>query len=70
MICIYSKKCLTKLATVSAVDRVKLIKETIVDMFIRNPISGCFDFPKPNWSMLLIFKKMIVEHDMSVIKMI
>lgn len=56
MIYIYAKECLTKLASsVSDVDNIKLIKETILDLFIKNPISGCFNFPKPVWSMRPIF---------------
>ena len=52
MIYIYAKECLTKLASnVSEVDNIKLIKETILDLFIKNPISGSFNFPKPVWSM-------------------
>jgi len=51
---------LTKLATlVSEVDNIKLIRETILDMFIKNPISGCFAFPKPEWSMRGVFEKML-----------
>ncbi len=60
MIYIYAKECLTKLASnVSEVDNIKLIKETILDLFIKNPISGSFNFPKPVWSMRPIFEKML-----------
>jgi hypothetical protein len=60
MIYIYAKQSLTKLAlTVSEVDNLKLLKETILDLFIKNPISGCFDFPKPVWSMRPVFERML-----------
>lgn len=60
MIYIYAKECLTKLASkVKEVDNIKLIRETILDMFIKNPISGCFSFPKPVWSMRPVFEKML-----------
>ena len=60
MVYIYAKECLTKLAgSVAEVDNIKLIKETILDMFVKNPISGCFSFPKPTWSMRSIFQKML-----------
>lgn len=52
----YAKECLTKLAAlVSDIDNIKLIRETILDMLIKNPISGSFDYPKPKWSMRPIF---------------
>lgn len=68
MIYIYSKQCLTKLATtVSEVDNLKLLKETILDLFINNPISGCFDFPKPEWSMRPVFEKMLEEKNYTIL---
>ena len=64
----YAKQCLTKLATlVSDLDNIKLIRETILDMLIKNPISGCFDYPKPKWSMRGIFEKMLVDKNYAVI---
>lgn len=42
MIYIYSKECLTKMVSVSQIDSLKLIKETILDLFIKNPINGPF----------------------------
>jgi hypothetical protein len=71
MIYIHAKQCLTKLAlTVSEVDNLKLIKETILDLFIKNPISGCFDFPKPTWSMRPIFEKMLEEKNYTVLEIL
>ena len=68
VIYIYAKECLTKLASsVSDGDNIKLIKETILDLFIKNPISGCFNFPKPVWSMRPIFEKMLEEGNFAII---
>lgn len=68
IIYVHAKQCLTKLASsVSEVDNIKLIKETILDLFINNPISGCFDFPKPTWSMRPIFEKMLADKNFAIL---
>jgi hypothetical protein len=68
MVYIYAKECLTKLASmVSEMDNIKLIRETILDMFIKNPISGCFSFPKPEWSMRGVFEKMLEEGNLTLL---
>lgn len=42
----YSKLCLTQLTSVSNLDQTKLIKETIADLFIHDPISGWLSKPQ------------------------
>ncbi len=42
----YSKLCLTQLTSVSDLDQTKLIKETIADLFIHDPISGWLSKPQ------------------------
>ena len=67
MVYIHAKNCLTKLARkVAKVDNLKLIRETILDLFIKNPISGFFDFPKPVWSMRPIFEQLLAEGNHTV----
>ena len=67
----YAKECLTKLATmVSDMDNIKLIRETILDMLIKNPISGSFDYPKTKWSMRPVFEKMLDDKNYSILTML
>jgi len=68
MIYINAKQCLTKFAsTVSELDNIKLIKSTILDLFIKNPISGCFNPSKQAWSMRSVFEKMLEEKNYSIL---
>ena len=63
----YSKLCLTQLTSVSDLDQTKLIKETIADLFIHNPISGWLSKPQHEWSMRNSLKMMIDKGDMQIV---
>ncbi len=54
----YSKLCLTQLTAVSNLDQTKLIRETIADLFIHDPISGWLH-TKQEWSMKHALKSML-----------
>ena len=62
MVYIHAKNCLTKLARkVPKVDNFKLIRETKLDLFIKNPISGLFYLPTPLCTMRTIFEQILYE---------
>lgn len=63
----YSKLCLTQLTSVSDLDQTKLIKETIADLFIHDPISGWLSKPQHEWSMRPSLKAMISKGDLQII---
>lgn len=63
----YSKLCLTQLTTVSDLDQSKLIKETIADLFIHNPISGWLSPPTNQWSMRHSLKSMMDNNELQII---
>ena len=67
MIYVYSKQCLTQLTSVSHLDESKLIKETIADMFIHDPISGWLKKTKNEWSMKANLKKMLYNNNLEII---
>lgn len=57
---IHAKHCLTRLSpSVSAQDTLKLLRETILDLFVDNPISGPFRLPRPAWPMRATFSRML-----------
>ena len=60
----YSKLCLTQLTSVSNLDETKLIKQTITDMFINNPISGWLQQSNNQWSMRHALKKMLKNNQL------
>ncbi len=62
----YSKLCLTQLTSVSNLDQTKLIKETIADLFIHDPISGWLH-TNQEWSMRHALKSMMDKNDLQVI---
>lgn len=71
MVYIHAKQCLTKLApSVSAQDSLKLLQETILDLFIDNPISGVFDYPRPHWPMRPVFERMISEGNLALVELL
>jgi hypothetical protein len=68
MVYIHAKQCLTKMApSVSAQDSLKLLRETILDLFIDNPIAGVFEYPHPIWPMRSVFEHMLEEGDMALV---
>lgn len=68
---IHAKQCLTKLApSVSAQDSLKLLRETILDLFVDNPISGVFDFPRPAWPMRGVFERLLEEGQVPLIELL
>jgi hypothetical protein len=71
MVYIHAKQCLTKLApSVSAQDSLKLLRETILDLFIDNPISGVFDYPRPAWPMRGVFERMVEEGELALVELL
>lgn len=63
----YSKLCLTQLTSVSNLDQEKLIKETITDLFIHDPISGWLSTPSQEWSMRHVLKSMMENNNLEII---
>jgi len=63
----YSKLCLTQLTSVSDLDQNKLIKETIGDLFINDPISGWLSKPTTEWSMRHALKSMMDKNELQII---
>jgi hypothetical protein len=53
--------------SVSAQDSLKLLRETILDLFIDNPIAGVFEYPHPIWPMRGVFEHMLEEGDMALV---
>ena len=63
----YSKLCLTQLTSVTELDQSKLIKETIADLFIHDPISGWLSKPANQWSMRHSLKTMMENNELQII---
>jgi hypothetical protein len=63
----YSKLCLTQLTSVSDLDQTKLIKETIADLFLHEPIAGWLSKPTQEWSMRHALKSMIDKNDLQIV---
>lgn len=65
----YSKLCLTQLTSVSTnLDEVKLIKETIVDMFVEDPIGGWLRQRKQEWSMRGTLRKLMNNRQLEIVE--
>ena len=63
----YSKLCLTQLVSVAELKPDELIRETITDMFMDNPISGWLASYKYKWSMRDTLKKLLKENNLDLI---
>lgn len=64
----YSKLCLTQLTSVSELDEIKLVKETIAAMFIHDPVAGWLGSTGENWLMRHALKRMMDNNEMGIVE--
>lgn len=69
VICGYSKLLLTKLSEVVKVDSMGLIRENIMDRYVKDPIKGWMNDPR-EWPIQPLIEKMLETRDLSLIDMI